>query len=730
MMSSADRVNILIVDDLQEKLLVMETILGELGQNVLCARSGEEALRRVLDHDFAVILLDVNMPGMDGLETASFIRRRKRSAHTPIIFITAFADELHTVQGYSLGAVDYILSPVVPEVLRSKVKVFVDLFRMTQQVRRQADERIALIQEQAARAAAEEATRRSTFLSEASTALASSLDFQTTVRELARRVVPFLADLGAVTCAGEKSHLGETEFAWKDRSGVLRTHGPVSGTYLHASFSRAVARVLASGKTEHLTDLGQLPPLVSEADSTSPPDGSSGESGFPLDSVILQPLRARGHILGVLTLVLGPSGRCFGPSELSLAEDFAGRAAIALDNARLYQEIQQADHRKNEFLAMLAHELRNPLAPIRNAVQVLRLIEMPNVIVQQSRDMIDRQVTHMARLIDDLLDMSRLSRGKVLLRKEPLDLVELVRATAEDYRSTLEGSGLKLHLQIPDRPLYTEGDPTRLAQVVGNVLHNANKFTDPGGRVTVTVATEAEERSVVIGIRDSGIGMEPTMLARVFETFSQADGSLDRSRGGLGLGLALVKGLVHLHGGTVQASSEGLGKGAHLQIRLPLIAQPEAPRGVAPLSGRRGRSHRILVIEDNQDAADSMCQLLTLTGHEVEVASTGSQGLEIARQFRPDVVLCDIGLPHMDGYEVARQLRQDPNLASVYLVAATGYGQEEDQRRSREAGFDVHLIKPVDFADLQRLLAGLHAPESASGSIPSPLTELNRSETP
>jgi signal transduction histidine kinase/DNA-binding response OmpR family regulator len=688
-----DKVNILVVDDLPEKFLIMESILAELGENLVYARSGDEALRRVLERDYAVILLDVNMPGMDGFETAAFIRRRKKSAHTPIIFMTAYADEMHAAQGYSLGAVDYILAPVVPEVLRTKVKVFVDLCRMNEQVKRQADERVALARAEAARAAAEESTRSSGFLAEAGRVLSSSLDPEATARALARLVVPFLADVAAATVADERSRPTLTELAWLGQDGAVTTHTCPGPAGLPA-FADPVASVLKTGRTELGADLQVF----------MPPDAIGPER--TLSAVVHLPLAARGHRLGVLTLA---RGRAFAPNDLSLAEDLAGRAAIALDNARLYRNIQEGDRRKNEFLAMLAHELRNPLAPVRNAVQLLRMIGVAEPVLSQARDIIDRQVTHMARLIDDLLDMSRLSRGKILLRQEPLDLVPLVAAVVEDYRRLLEGAGLKMQLRLPDRPLWVIGDPTRLAQVVGNVVHNAEKFTDPGGHVSIHLGAEPQMNLARLSIKDSGIGMDEEMLRRLFEPFNQADGSLDRSRGGLGLGLALVRGLIDLHGGTVRASSPGLGKGTEIAIELPLVSRPDDAAPKLVQNGVARPTYRILLIEDNEDAAESMRVLLTLCGHQVEVAATGPAGVRAAGERPPEVVLCDIGLPGgMDGYSVARSLRAEPSLATTCLIALTGYGQEEDQRRSREAGFDLHLTKPVDFAELQEALAHLH----------------------
>jgi CheY-like chemotaxis protein len=367
--------------------------------------------------------------------------------------------------------------------------------------------------------------------------------------------------------------------------------------------------------------------------------------------------------------------------------------------------LAEADRRKDEFLAMLAHELRNPLAPIRNAVGVMKMVRPGDPAAAQARDMIERQVAHMARLVDDLLDVSRITRGKILLRKERADLAALVRAAAEDHRTLLETTGLTLIVEVPDRPLWVDGDRTRLSQVVGNLLHNANKFTDSGG--TVVIRLDAEPDAAVLRVRDTGIGLEAEMLGRLFEPFSQADRSLDRTRGGLGLGLALVKGLVELHGGTVSAFSQGVGQGAEFVVRLPLArAEPEGG-GSAGAAPGQGRPLRVLVIEDNPDTAESLRWLLTLAGDEVAVAHTGRAGLEAARAFRPDAVVCDIGLPGgMDGYAVARALRADPELFGVTAVALSGYGQEEDKRKSRQAGFDHHLTKPAPPEELQRVLRG------------------------
>jgi two-component system CheB/CheR fusion protein len=382
------------------------------------------------------------------------------------------------------------------------------------------------------------------------------------------------------------------------------------------------------------------------------------------------------------------------------------------ERALAEEALREAARRKDEFLAMLGHELRNPLAPVRNCLHILRLSNASPEQVERALGTIDRQVAHLTRLVDDLLDVARISRGRVYLRRERLDLTEAVRATVDDQRGDLEARGLAVELELPDRSLWLHGDATRLSQIVGNVLHNAGKFTGLGGRVAISL--REVEGTAEVTIRDTGIGMEPELLAQVFDPFSQADRSPDRSRGGLGLGLALVRALAELHGGTAEIASEGPGRGTAVTLRLPLGApEPADPSAPEDASGRAGeaRVRRCLVIEDNADAAESMALLLELAGHQVAVAHDGGRGIEEARRFRPEIVLCDIGLPHgMDGYDVARALRADPDLSGVCLIALTGYGQDEDRRRSQEAGFDAHLTKPADLDVLRRLLADRERP--------------------
>lgn len=361
----------------------------------------------------------------------------------------------------------------------------------------------------------------------------------------------------------------------------------------------------------------------------------------------------------------------------------------------------EADRRKDEFLAMLAHELRNPLAPIRSSLYILDRVATDGDKAQRARATIDRQIFHLTRLVGDLLDVSRITRGKIELQREPLDVCDLAERTVEDHRPLFDANRVELELDRPSAPIWVNGDPTRLAQALGNMLQNAAKFTSAGD--TAAVLVRQEGASVVLTVRDSGVGIAPDVMDRIFEPFTQADRSLAHTSGGLGLGLALAKGLVVLHGGEVRAASAGLGRGSEFSIRLPIGAQPI--RTQRPVSHPpKARARRVLVIEDNVDAAESLKEALELEDHVVVLAFTGPEGLDKARVFLPDVVLCDIGLPGMDGYDVARAFRSDLSLRNIPLVALTGYAGPEDQRRALGAGFDRHMAKPPDMMAIERFL--------------------------
>jgi len=374
------------------------------------------------------------------------------------------------------------------------------------------------------------------------------------------------------------------------------------------------------------------------------------------------------------------------------------------DRKRAEHALREADRRKDEFLAMLSHELRNPLAPIRNSLYLLRRTLPQDERAQRASTVIDRQVGHLTRLVEDLLDVTRISRGKTRLQRAPLELGELLRRTTEDYRSVFTDHGLALSVNLPCDRLWVDGDATRLAQVVGNLLQNSAKFTPRGGRVELTLGTDGTGKAV-LAIEDSGMGIDPALLPHLFEPFSQAETSLDRSRGGLGLGLALVKGLVALHGGEVTAHSGGKDQGSRFVIVLPLVAEVPCLEAASPGPHAEGRRKRVLIIEDNQDAAESIRDALLLGNAEVEVAFSGPEGLAKAHEFHPEVVLCDIGLPGMDGYAGARAFRADGELQSAYLVALTGYTQPEDRRRALEAGFERHVAKPASLELLEELIS-------------------------
>jgi two-component system, chemotaxis family, CheB/CheR fusion protein len=379
------------------------------------------------------------------------------------------------------------------------------------------------------------------------------------------------------------------------------------------------------------------------------------------------------------------------------------------------EQLREADRAKDEFLATLAHELRNPLAPLRNALYILERSTQDGARSEQARRIIERQVQHMVRLVDDLLDVSRITRGRLELQREPIDAAVVLRDAVETSRPLIEGSGLELDIRLPATPLLLHGDRTRLAQVFANLLNNAAKFTGRGGRVEISAAREGSD--VVVTVSDTGIGIRTEMLPRIFDMFAQSDRPVDRAQSGLGIGLTIVKRLVEMHGGIVEARSEGPGRGSQFIVRLPALVDETSAQPGAVASADRPRirgSRRVLVVDDNEDALTSLTVLLRLAAHEVLTARDGPEALEVAASERPDVVLLDIGLPKLDGCEVARRIRKESWGKEILLAAVTGWGQESDRRRTKEAGFDVHLTKPVDPAALEKLLTELRPATAAA----------------
>jgi len=383
------------------------------------------------------------------------------------------------------------------------------------------------------------------------------------------------------------------------------------------------------------------------------------------------------------------------------------------DRKRSEEALNEAHRSKEEFLATLAHELRNPLAPIRNALEIMKLASGNGPVIEQARSMIERQLEQMVRLVDDLLDVSRITRNKLELRKEPVSLAAAVQGAVEASQPLVAAMGHELTVSLPPQPVALEADPVRLTQVFLNLLNNAAKYTPRGGRISLTAERQGGE--IAVAVRDSGIGIPAEMLPRIFEPFTQVDHSLERSSGGLGIGLTLARRLVELHGGTIEARSEGAGRGSELIVRLPVVPAATA-KGISEPARERAElpARRVLVVDDNRDSATSLATLLQLGGHEVVTAHDGEEAVTAAAAFRPDMILLDIGMPRMNGYDAARRIREQPWGGSVALVAMTGLGQEEDRRRSSEAGFDEHLVKPVDLEALQYLLASLASPQRAS----------------
>ena len=528
-----EKPKILVVNDDANSLFALTSLLAQWAEQesyeVLAARSGQEALRQVLMHDFAVILLDVNMPGMDGFETAEAIHQRARSADIPIIFITAFlADELDRLKAYQRGAVDFLFTPVIPQILYAKIAVFVALAVKNEELKKQA-------------------------------------------RQLSQRT-----------------------------------------TELTATNKRLTREI----------------------------------------------------------------------------ED--------------RQVAERQNHAKDEFLAMLGHELRNPLSAISSAASLIGLPGVSTDGVQRAKKIIQRQSQHLGRIVDDLLDLSRAMSGKILLNRAPLDLSALVAHTLETFRATGRSGDYQL-IQDLDAG-WIDGDPTRLEQIASNLIDNALKYTPPGGRIEVRTWTENDD--VVLSVRDTGVGISADLLPHVFDVFVQGSSTLDRAQGGLGIGLSLVRRLTELHGGSIEAESKGPGGGSTFTLRMPRIEHQAAPApDPAPAAQERGHGKpSVLLIEDNEDGREMMAMMLSCYGYEVQYAEDGLRGLEVAARFRPDLALVDIGLPGIDGYEVARRLRADPATRDIKLIALTGYGLAEDLRRVLDAGFDRHLVKPVDIDHLMEVI--------------------------
>jgi signal transduction histidine kinase/DNA-binding response OmpR family regulator len=695
-LTDAETASILVVDDRPESLLAIDAALESLGQNIVKAGSGPEALRHLLRQDFALILLDVNMPRMDGFQTAALIRARRRSAHTPIIFMTAYANDMHIARGYSLGAVDYIPSPVVPEVLRSKVAVFVELYRKNAQISRQA----ALLGERAAR------ERR---LTDASLALHSVCS----LGELLEVVAVTAAELveGRWACVTASSEL---------RGGATRSFACIDGQIIRDALRKGTA-------------LGQLSPLARPVVEHNQParavDAEIELRAFAGNHAVLGeveplvagwigvPLRRRDGTNMGLIQVAGLSGELDYEDQAVLMQ-LAHMASIAVENCLLAEE-REANQLKDEFLATLSHELRTPLNSILGWLHLLDgqdAGKTPQIL--EGLSVIERSVHAQNRLIEDLLDVSRIARGQLRFEHEPVDLGLVVRASIDAARPTAGKRDIALSLEGDGIESFMLGDSDRVNQILGNLLSNAIKFTPRGGRVRVRMEVGPDKAR--ISVIDTGEGIGPEFLPLVFQRFRQADHGHTRRFSGLGIGLTIVKHLVEAHGGSVHLSSAGLGRGTTAVVEFPLL-----PRASASLPAVEGPAAegidcssdlagiRVLVVDDQADARDVAARVLQRSGAEVFGVASAAEALSLIIRTAPDLIISDLAMPGESGFSlIARVRKLPPPLDGTPAIALSALVGPENSAQALSAGFQVHAPKPCEPAHLVSLAARLTAGRS------------------
>jgi signal transduction histidine kinase len=528
--------------------------------------------------------------------------------------------------------------------------------------------------------------------------IGDELDYQARLKHLSKIIVPYFADWCAIDMiVGDKPSYTVVTHNSPEK---LRIAEEIQRKYPpKMEFTYGVAEVIRTRKAT-------LYPVLEEELSRKT---TQNEEHFQLlkqlglVSVMVVPLIARDQAIGAITFVTSESGHHYNEDDLEVAKQFAYRAAIALDNALLHEEVLEANRAKEKFLAMLAHELRNPLTPIRNSLPILAARGEEDYEIKDIAEIMERQINTMSRLLDDLFDVARITEGKIQFRMEDVNLRAIVDHASNVLRSEFEKKGFKFSAYLAEEQLPVRADRVRIEQVVVNLLNNAAKYTPPGGHIALECKKEGEE--AVIRVRDSGKGIPASMLKKIFQLFIQVDQSLDRPEGGLGLGLTLVKMLVEHHGGSVEAHSEGLGHGSEFVVRIPLLTNVGEVKEIKPTHGiGTDEKKRILVVDDNEDAANSIGKLLRKIGHDIRITYDGASALEIARDFQPEAVLLDLGLPVLDGYETARRFRQMYTSNDLLLVALSGYGQAEDRRKTEEAGFNFHLVKPFDTQELRNIL--------------------------
>jgi hypothetical protein len=655
-------INILIVDDEPKNLVALETVLGDPGYRLVRANSANEALLALVAEEFALLILDIHMPDMNGFELAQMIKQRKKTAAVPIIFLTAyFSEDEHVMEGYSTGAVDYLHKPINPAVLRSKVAVFAALHRKTRQSELANQ---ALLAEIAGRRRTQEQLH----------------DLNV---DLERRVAMRTAELSESEArfralAEDMPHLvWETDPAGR---GTFQNAKWRSYTGLYREMTRQdwTAVVHPHDAPAMMADWSRSLETGSECDTYCRVRRAS-DSAYRWFQVKAAPVR-------------NPSGRII---------RWVGTCTDVHEQRNAEEALVEADKRKDEFLAMLGHELRNPLAAISHAVRISEDTVEDPAARQWASGVIDRQTAQLSRMVDDLLDVERINRGRIELRLEPLELEAVLTRAIEAVRSMMDQKGHSFTVQIADGGLRVQGDATRLEQVFVNLLGNAVKYTPENGQIRLTA--RRENSKAVISITDNGVGIGSDLLPHVFDLFTQGQTSLDRAQGGLGIGLTVARSLIEMHGGDINVESGGTLAGTTFTVRLPLLAEPQS-RGGDPLP-EEAPEHlpnalRVLIVDDHVDTAQALALLLVRRNFQVRVTHDGPGALIAAREFNPEVLLLDLGLPGLNGYEIAARLREDPAFRGALFIAISGYAQETDRARALAAGFDHHCAKPVDFASL------------------------------